>query len=498
MPHPAYFFALLLSVWLGTAAHAQSPFSLPTPAQRQQEAAILESALRNLHPGLYRYNSPERIDSLFAALPADLGGAENPGDYFISLSQLTTELRCGHTFPNPYNQPAAVREACFATSRLPLLWTVLDGRFVVTHVLADGTGLQPGDEVLSIDGIPAATIRDSLLTLSRTDGKQGRERQLNNLSLYPADADSSNFALFDVYFPLFFPGAFDADTLLLSYRPYASAAVREVHVATLTPGQRHRAYARRYGPVPTGEAGWQFRYLAPERAYLKLSDFFVWSWKRDYRLFLDSVFTVLAARQTPTLIVDIRGNEGGSGGARDDVLRYLIDRPVGCANPRRDLFRSLAIPDSLLPYLDTYQAGLLQPRDPARYPRTAEGLYLANGEGPCVPLQPREDRFQGRIFLLTDARNASASFMLADRLRESGNATLVGETTGGNRQGINAGLHVFLRLPHFGVEIDVPLLWQATTAPRPEGGIEPDSVVRQSPEDIAAGRDAALQLIAED
>ena len=489
MPRPASLFALLLILFPFTAAHAQSPLS---PAQRQHEAAILESALRNLHPGLYRYNSPERIDSLFAALRADLEGAESTGDYFIQLAQLTTELRCGHTFPNPYNQPAAVQEVCFSTGRLPLLWKVVDGEFIVTHLLADGLPLAPGDELHAINGTPAAAIRDSLLTVSRTDGTRGQARQLNNLSLYSADADSSNYALFDVYFPLFFPVAFAADSFLLSYLPYGAAEVRSVRVTALTPGQRHRAYARRYGPVPTGEAGWQFRYPEPERAYLKLSDFFVWTWQRDYRVFLDSVFAVLAERQTATLVVDIRGNEGGSGGARDDVLRYLIDRPVGCANPRRDLFRSLAIPDSLLPYLETYQPGLLQPRDPARYPRTAEGLYRANGDGPCEPLQPREDRYRGEIFLLTDARNASASFVLADRLRESGNATLVGEPTGGNRQGLNAGLHVFLRLPHSGMEIDVPLLWQATTDPRPEGGVVPDIVVQETAGDIAAGRDAAL------
>ena len=47
----------------------------------------------------------------------------------------------------------------------------------------------------------------------------------------------------------------------------------------------------------------------------------------------------------------------------------------------------------------------------------------------------------------------------------------------------------------------MPLLWQATTDPRPEGGVVPDDLVRETAEDITAGQDAtlreALRLIGE-
>ncbi len=55
-------------------------------------------------------------------------------------------------------------------------------------------------------------------------------------------------------------------------------------------------------------------------------------------------------------------------------------------------------------------------------------------------------------------QTSSATFQLADFVRRSGIATLVGEPTGGNRRGINGGCFYFLRLPGTGLEIDLPLV----------------------------------------
>jgi hypothetical protein len=70
--------------------------------------------------------------------------------------------------------------------------------------------------------------------------------------------------------------------------------------------------------------------------------------------------------------------------------------------------------------------------------------------------------------------------------------TLVGQTTGGNRRGINGGAFFFLRLPNSTIELDLPLVGQFPLDPQPDAGIEPDIAVRVTRADVANGRDVEL------
>ena len=103
--------------------------------------------------------------------------------------------------------------------------------------------------------------------------------------------------------------------------------------------------------------------------------------------------------------------------------------------------------------------------------------------------------------VLCDASNSSATFQFAQAVQQSGAATLLGETTGGNRRGINGGAFFFLRLPASGLEVDLPLIAGFPDTPQPDAGIEPDVAVPTTAGDIASGRDpqmaAATRLILE-
>ncbi len=91
--------------------------------------------------------------------------------------------------------------------------------------------------------------------------------------------------------------------------------------------------------------------------------------------------------------------------------------------------------------------------------------------------------------MITDAANSSATFGFAEAVKTNALATLVGETTGGSRRGINGGAFFFLTLPGSGIEIDIPLIGAFPATPQPDAGIEPDAPVVTTAADIAAGRD---------
>lgn len=101
--------------------------------------------------------------------------------------------------------------------------------------------------------------------------------------------------------------------------------------------------------------------------------------------------------------------------------------------------------------------------------------------------------YAGQVYFLVDAANSSGAFYLARLAKSCGIGTLVGQTTGGSQQGLNAGIILFLRLPNSKIEADIPLLGTFPRSPQPAGGIEPDIFVEPSVQALLEGRDLELE-----
>lgn len=65
---------------------------------------IIKASWKSLHPRLLRYNTSSQIDQYFETLKTQVSKPITNQQYFILLSQLTTKVKCGHTYLNPWNQ----------------------------------------------------------------------------------------------------------------------------------------------------------------------------------------------------------------------------------------------------------------------------------------------------------------------------------------------------------------------------------------------------------
>jgi hypothetical protein len=74
-------------------------------------------------------------------------------------------------------------------------------------------------------------------------------------------------------------------------------------------------------------------------------------------------------------------------------------------------------------------------------------------------------------------------------------ATIVGQETGGNRQGINGGNYFFLTLPNSKIETDIPVYFFASLKPATDESVIPNYRVKPNARDIAAGIDTELNYI---
>lgn len=494
-------FALLGVVPAGAARCAQVPAPAVVPsAKLLEDVDVLQRVYEQAHPGLYRYNTKAEWDEHLAALRAEFVRDRTLGEAYVALSQCLARIRCGHSYANFYNQPKEVVRALFAgTNRVPFLFRWIGERMVVTRDLTPDGALPAGTEILAIDGHPAAAILGRLMTIARADGGNDAKRVA-----YLEVRGRDRYEAFDIFLPLFYPGT--GERLALDVRRPAAPAPARVDVAALDPASREALGKEAQGPRPgEGEAPWRFETLGDGVAYLNMPGWALYNSKWDWKGFLDRGIDELIDRRAPGLIVDLRDNEGGL-----DVGNVLIERvasgPIRGGGFRR-YTRYRTLPEGLAPYLDTWDwsfkdwgAKATPDRDGffrmTKFDDDAEGDVIA----------PRGRRFEGKLVVLVNAANSSATFQFAKLVKDHKLATLVGQPTGGNQRGINGGAFFFATLPNSRIEFDLPLI--ATfpgDGPLPDGkapsfrdipdtGVDPDVLVTPDIADIAAGVDTELRV----
>ncbi len=447
------------------------------------DARLLEAAYRALHPGLLRYNTPRQLAARFAALGQAFNRPQSQSQALLALARFTAGIRCGHTYPNPYNQTDAAVAALFgARDRLPFQFRWIGGRMVVLRDLTGEAGLKRGAEITTLNGEPTARLLADLMPLVRADGHNDAKR-VNNLEV----RGENRWDAFDLYLPLIRPGGGEQATLGVRD---PDGRRRTVRVRLMTAAERQAAAPPAAEPNETDPI-WRLETQAGGIAVLTMPSWALYDSKWNWKAWLAEGMERLTADRAPALVIDLRGNEGGED-CGDYILPWLIETPLTPRTERR-LTRYRKVPAELNPHLDTWDRSFRDWGAEASGP-DPDGFYELAGE-PGDVVQPAARRFGGRVFVLADASNSSATFQFGQTIKENRLATIVGQTSGGNRRGINGGAFFFLRLPGSGLEVDLPLIGRFPTTPQPDAGVEPDIAVRPTAAAIAEGRDLEMAAV---
>jgi len=459
-----------------------------TPAQLQADLAIVNTAFTQVHAGATRYLDDTQLAQLFSQTKQEFAKALSVKDAYLSFSKLAAGLRCGHTHTGMYNQSAFIDQLTLApANKLPLLFQNIQDRWYITHNLSDKSIISPGTEIIAINNIEVATINAQLDPYWSVDGdNDARKRYLTQL------LPTSSRQLFDAYFPLLLgPEKAGQDSGNTSYkltlRLPNSGRQLIVDVDGLTLKQRQNVLYQQQPELADARNSLQFSTLQNNPiGYLKIGTFATYNIDFDWSEFYAQAFERFNSQSVEHLIIDIRGNGGGLDLPMLQLGQYLSST-VNQSLPFTPMRPFANIPEAIKPYLKTWDQRL--------YTQTSMAMPT---------LEPVAQTFTGKVWLLVDGANASATFMLAKHYQDAGIATIVGQPTGGNLRGINGGGMFFLTLPNTQIEIDIPIFKYLPTGVEAtelqsisNQGLTPDILMPLQVNDIQQQKDGVLEQLVE-
>lgn len=187
--------------------------------------------------------------------------------------------------------------------------------------------------------------------------------------------------------------------------------------------------------------------------YLKIESFSWWDDAAQAKL--EDFFSSIS--QEEHLIIDVRGNTGGSDGAwRSGIVPFLAQQEYEFAQfwaAKSGTLNLMLEPefDESRRNITRYTDDSWQKEFPYISPDMLTGTDIFLKAAFTLSCTDAKDKFHGKIWLLVDEYCYSATDALACFCKETGFATLVGAKTGGNGKGAQP---YFMALPYSGLIVE--------------------------------------------
>ncbi|GAB5523149.1 MAG: S41 family peptidase [Roseivirga sp.] len=446
------FFLLFLTVPLIPGLRAQNL----NETQVLEDITVLQTNLERFHAGLSRFTPADSLDYYFELVKSRLGDEQQVVDFYKEITFLLNKVRCGHTRSS---MPTMANDG-FKSNHLflPVSVVYLEDKLYIDDFLTNEGALKKGEEILTINGLSVKEINRRIFDHHSSDGF----------------INSSKYRLTERYFRYYYQLYVSPDT-----DRYA-LTIRGLD------GQLRRAtiYGENWDNLKALDRS------APERAVLNLVHHNDYSYMKigtfvsyylnnaglNYNKFLENSFRQLKEKGVSYLVLDLRGNGGGDDNYGALLVSYFADRAFR-------YFERIEVTDDYMGYGSVSRSG---------------GRNLMTSHKGLSLWQPQANRFEGKVYVLTDGWSFSTCADVATVLHHHKWATFLGEETGGGYDGNTSGNSQTLTLPHSGISINLPM-WMYTTANAGHKfygrGVLPDYRVVASPRDFIEGKDVVLAKV---
>lgn len=417
----------------------------------------LNEAVINGHPVNYKHAGRYTISGIIDEVEKGTSDSISVFEYRFLLGAALQQIGCVHTSvkSNPLLQDIT------PVGIFPLQIAVIDNKLVLTQQAGDSLKHLQGVAVLQINGQPAAEILSTLLRYSASDG--------GGTAFASAHINLMLPVLIGFYFH--YPEVYQISM--------ANGLIEEYPAIKNLPAI----------PVDTHEVlfqnGKNSFSTAGKTGILELNEFV----KSD-KQFFRKVFAYIEQENLTGLVLDLRGNTGGNRKSSVELTRYLVDTNFSYAilKPKLQTRKYLDRHGKLLYFMGRIKYG-------GSHLFTTKRTELGKLYRYAYQPKSAEERYNGKLIVLTDGLTASAATMTTSWLKQHSNAVFVGTQAGGGYNGNNGGSFPMITLPYSGIRIKFPA-YRLILDPHSDNmrGLVPDFTVEQELNDLLEGKDTVLEF----
>lgn len=447
-----------------------------SPAELREDAQVLNDVILEMHPAVGLYHPRDYYKQLFSNFVSSLNDSLTEKQFRTRTKLILDELHCGHT-EVLYSKSFYREVKPMKFNYSPYVFLPVNNKAYVIANLnkkQDST-IRKGFEVTRINGITMDSIFRYSKRFISSDGynQTGKDHFLQ------------------LGFNTYFLGQFGRpDTFELEYKEGKAlketkyAAIKLKDMPPLPLGPKDDSLYTKYR-----RAKIKVRFLdsTSTTMIMKVEKFAHSGSNRTYR----KIFKKLKKKNTENLVLDLRNNGGGSLANAYHLLSYLMDTIST---------QTLRTPLKNYPYKHyTHGNGAFKFTRFA-FKLLGEKKTLHDTDYFVYKIKPRtKNHYGGKLFILINGGSFSASCLVAAYLDASPKVTLVGEETGGAREGCNAGVTPYYKLPNTRIRVRVPAFRVINdVSPKVTGrGVFPDYSLTYSYKDLVLKRDLELLKVKE-
>ncbi|MRG46014.1 hypothetical protein GFS24_12875 [Chitinophaga sp. SYP-B3965] len=452
-----------------------------------------EKALRETHPGLFRYQSKQQFDSNLAATYAQIKDSMDLRDYYEVTARFISSIRCAHTVIIPTaNWSDTLYKARYF---FPFQIYFLEGTAHLLINRSQNQDVKPGSVLLAINGRP---INDIVQNIFRHLFADGANETLKYMQIQNV--------LFSYYYNLFIERA---DSFHIEYINQEGKR-RNVTLpgvgmeegnkyAQANPVNKEILEGIRKETAQKSEPR-QFRINSnTSTATIVLREFYGGQTGEEARQklkhFMDDAMTKIQEQHIKNLVIDLRNNSGGYDSQGQELLTYFIQQPLR-------YYKSMHTITYNSPFLAQSSVSEEERNAIATgkllIPQPDSTFLLTEQVNPTLGiLQPKPNGFRGKVYYLVNGATGSATAEFTAVAHSLKTGVFIGEETGGNYTGGNGSEFVALRLPVTKMPLMIPLVYYCNNVEEPgeKGrGTIPDHQVPYILQDLLTGVDTQLEF----